>query len=85
MADDYAAYSVTINGQEHSIKARGWYYTHAVAIHVNGKWQIERWCGAREGDTSRGQEIAERAVQTVRNTYKNMSHRVVAVGQSYQF
>lgn len=88
MADDlgeYVEYSLTINGEKHSITARGWFYTHAVAYYdQDDKWRVDAWYGAKIGERSSAGERAEAAVEKLRHTSKWRSHTVVEVGKDYQ-
>jgi hypothetical protein len=73
----YTEYAVTINGEKQSLRARGWYYTHCVAVLENLAWVVRSWHGAREGELSRGREAAERVAGG------DSRRKVLVVGGSY--
>jgi hypothetical protein len=70
-------YAVMINGEKQSLWARGWYYTHCVAVLVGRAWIVRSWHGAREGEPSCGRDAAERAAGD--DPYR----KVLEVGNSY--
>jgi hypothetical protein len=70
-------YAVTINGEKQSLWARGWYYTHCVAVLEGRAWVVRSWHGAREGEMRHGTTASEMA------TGDNACRKVLEVGKSY--